>query len=272
MRTTWSQLKGIIQYEFRMHWRRRALVVIMLSMILLIGVSSLIGGDNLSDLIANSNHSDEDINKAYTLTAMLATWVPIATILAFILPVTLADTIPLDQHYGISDLLKTVSISPSNYLIGKLFGAWLAVIIGMIPVGIISTILWIIAGDSLDIGLFIQTGIIVCLSLTILNGGLGVLLAIGQPNRRRAFITVAIIFIALIITFITIDNHILELANPMRLDLITYFVPLDIADGEPLSDVVITGDVWLTIIFGVIELIMIGGLGWIWLRRQEISL
>jgi len=106
----------------------------------------------------------------------------------------------------------------------------------------------------------------VCVSLTILNGGLGILLGASQPNRRRAIILGVVAFFVL--TFFMGTSG-LSLANPTRFALITYFAPLETEGMDTLPSISISREAILTIIWGIGELIALFALVWTWLHRQE---
>ena len=269
MQTSLSQLRGMVIYEFKMHWRRRSLVVLTLSLILMALFPSLFGGEstvNMLDAVSGGSVSEENANFAFTITVMLAMWMPIGAILAFVLPILVSDTIPLDRQYHVDELMNTLPLSPSTYLLGKLLGSWLAVLSGLVFATIIGTGSWLLQSRAFDMWLFAQTGLLICLSLTILNGGLGLLLGATQPNRRRAII---LTIIAFVVFSVLIGTTNLNLANPTRFELITYFVPVETDGLEELPDLGITKDVILTIVWGIAELITLFAVLWAWLRSQE---
>jgi len=269
MQTSLSQLRGMIVYEFKMHWRRRSLLVLTLSMLLMALFTSLFGGEstvNMLDAVSGSSVSEENANFAFTIAVMIAVWMPLGVVLAFVLPILISDTIPLDRQYRVDELLNTLPLSPSTYLLGKLLGGWLAVLSGLALAMVIGTGSWLLQSRAFDLWLFAQTGLVVCLSLTILNGGLGLLLGASQPNRRRAII---LTIIAFVIFSVFIGSSSLTLASPIRWELITYFIPIETEGLEELPDLGITKEVILTIVWGIAELIALFAMLWAWLRSQE---
>ena len=257
---------GIARYEFKRHWRRKALIVIMLSLTLIVGLSILLSSD-LETLANFSDVEQQNVDKAVSLTVALVTWIPMSVLLIFVLPVAVADTIPLDTQYRVKDILFSTQLTPATYLAGKLMGLWLATLAGLSVVMVIITALWVWQIGTFDFSLYAEIWLINAVSITVLNGSLGVLLAVGQPNRRRAVVVVIGLFMTL--TFILNFNfgELWTLGSPVRLPMMTYFIPQ--ADQETLATTVFNREVMLTIAIGFIQLGMIWTIAWGWLKYRE---
>src|SRR5262245_10313066 len=129
------QLYGLTVYEFRMHWRRRALLIISLALLLMLVVSMLILGDSMRQ----ANGIDPELfRRVATATVLFSTWAPFGSSLAVVLPIMVADTIPLDRQYGVGELLDSFPLPYWVYLTGKLLGVWAAVLAGLGAIMVLS--------------------------------------------------------------------------------------------------------------------------------------
>ncbi|MEQ8674278.1 MAG: hypothetical protein RLP44_11085 [Aggregatilineales bacterium] len=266
MNITAHQIWGMAKYEFKMHWRRRALLVLTLSMILILVAPIFLSGD-LTNLTNVDGVSEENVEKALSLSVAIVTWFPLSSVLIFILPVALADTIPLDKQYNVDELLRTTPLTPAVYLWGKLIGTWLATLSSVFIVMIIATIAWISQVGKFDYVLYAEIWLVNAFSITILNGSLGVLLAVGQPNRRRAIVVVIGLF-ALLVFVLGFDfGEYWNLASPARMPMLTYFIPIE--GQEELITTVFNRQVMLSILMGFVELLIIWLAAWGWLKYQD---
>lgn len=260
-----AQLSGMIRYEFKMHWRRRALLVVMLSITLIVLSALVFSG--FEPLVDDPAFTQDEIDQALSLTVMLVTWLPMSVILIFILPVALADTIPLDRQHGVDELINSTPLTPATYLTGKLLGVWLATLAGLTAVMVIITVAWWVQVGGFDLRLYLEIWLVNALSITVMNGGLGVLLAVAQPNRRRAVIFVIGLF-AVIVFVSSLDfGEFWTLANPVRLTMITYFIPDDSQDMVA-NITVFQRDIMMAVAAGLVQLAVLWGLAWGWLRYR----
>lgn len=182
-----SQLIGILKYEFRMHWRRRALLILTWGILFVAIISVLIAGDNLRQL--SSLEAAADLKHDAVVSALILTiFSPIGISLAVILPILVADAIPLDRQYGVRDLLDTMPLPLGIYLAGKLLGMWTAVLnaIGLVMI-LVGAIWWLVAG-AFNLAPYLEVFLVAITSITVLNGSLGVLIPAGLSTRRQAII------------------------------------------------------------------------------------
>ncbi len=174
-----TQLWAITRYEMLMHWRRRGLSITMLTALAVLVVTILISRSQV-DMQMVENHQE-----AATLFVILITWSP-CIVLGLLLPLSLCDAIPLDRYYHVDDLLGSVPLAQSIYLTGKLLGGivagWLALLIAMF----ISAIFWRLIIGAYDLGVYAELWLVGAGMLVVLNGGLGILAAVGQSTQRRA--------------------------------------------------------------------------------------
>lgn len=277
--TSWARLRGIAGYEFRMHWRRRALLVMMLAFVVMTGASILIAGDSL---LKPENLDEIRYRQVVSAYAIFTAWMPLGVGLALILPVMVADTIPLDRQYGVRDLLDSLPVSRAVYLGGKLLGMWAAVLIGLGMALAFVALAWMLRVGVFDLGSYVEMALAGAASVAVLNGGLGVLLAVGQPTRRRAILVVigALALFIFVLPAIT-NNWDLRLSfngqilNPLRMPIINrYLFNVQAEAGlsvESAALMVPPEMVRDTILAGLAELAVVWALAWGWLRWRSVG-
>ncbi|HEX2908191.1 MAG TPA: ABC transporter permease subunit [Phototrophicaceae bacterium] len=269
-----NQLRGMILYEFRMHWRRRPLLIMTLAFTLITVAAVLIAGDSL---LKPNDLDVSTYNRVVTAYAIFTTWMPLGIGLVFILPVMVADTIPLDRQHGVRDLLDSLPVSRAVYLTGKLIGTWVAVLIG-VGVGLFfCALVWRLRAGAFDVGKFAEMAIFGAGAIAVLNSSLGVLLAVGQPSRRRAIVVVTgFLTLFIFVLPLLMNNWDLrgsfnnETLNPIRIPIINYFMfnvqaEAGLGSNNPalLVSAAVVRD---TILVGLVEIAVIWALAWGWLR------
>ncbi len=260
MNTSLVQLGKMTYYEFRMHWRGRALLVVMLA----IAVMNI-----FSIWIFSSNTLPIELDMTYAAVGLISA--PLTLTLAVLLPIIISDTIPKDQQYGVRELLDTLPVPHWVYLGGKLLGMWAGVLLGLFAVMVVNGIFYHFTIGALDLRLYIEMWLVAGAALLVINGSLGVLIPVGQPSRRRA----VILMVALFVLPFAFAGQIFDTAsllayiNPIRPAIVLYYIA---NMGEQVSGnltAFTSNDVLLTIIAGLIELTLVGVLAWGWLRWKE---
>jgi hypothetical protein len=260
MNTSLVQLGKMTYYEFRMHWRGRALLIVTLS----VAVMNL-----FSIWIFSANMLPVELDATYAAVGLISA--PLTMTLAILLPIIISDTIPKDQQYGVRELLDTLPVPHWVYLGGKLLGMWAGVLLSLFAVMVVNGIFYHFTIGALNLGLYIEMWLIAGVALLIINGSLGVLTPIGQPNRRRA----VILMVALFVLSFAFAGQIFETAsllayiNPMRPAIVLYYIA---NMGEQVSGSLTaftSSDVLLTIVAGLIELVLVGALAWGWLKWRD---
>lgn len=261
MRLKLLQISGIIRYEFRMMWRGRALLVIILALVVMNGLTALMMRSN-SDVIPVEvilNHS-----------AMA--WITVGVTLAFLLPVVISDTIPKDHQIGVRELLDTLPMTRGVYLLGKLLGVYAAVLFGLLITMLITGAIDFFMFGEIVFSDFLGIWLIGVVAMAVLSGGLGVLLPATQPNRRRA---VVLVIVVLVLSFVfnerSFQQGTLEAyLNPIRPPILMRYLS---GMGGTFASGTVTqfkqDDVWLSIGAGLVELGVIGAAVWGWLRWRE---
>jgi hypothetical protein len=117
-------------------------------------------------------------------------------------------------------------------------------------------------------------------SLAIMNGGLGVLVAVGQPSRRRAIVLViALLAIVLLVLPTFINNWDLratygsQISNPVRMPILNrYFFGIQVEAGLTLENPTLNPSPEMvrdTILAGLAEVVTVWVLAWAWLRWRS---
>lgn len=274
MQIALAQLRAMTWYEFKMHWRRKVLWIMMLAFMTITIVSLLIFLGSIRDKGAEAEELVRPYVSAY---AVLASWMPLSVGLALILPVMVADSIPLDRQYGVRDLLDSLPVSRAVYLTGKLLGTWAAVLAGLVVSFTISALVWLVSAGGFDLRPFLEMAIVGAGSLAIMNGGLGVLVAFGQPSRRRAVVLViGLLAVMLLVLPAFINNWDLrqtygsQIMNPVRVPILNrYFFGIQVEAGLSLDNPTLNPPPALirdTILAGLAQVAAVWLLAWAWLR------
>jgi ABC-type transport system involved in multi-copper enzyme maturation permease subunit len=270
-----AQILGMIRYEFIMHWRRRPLLVITLAVILITVIMTLIIGSSGADrLLAPALSQTPGLNSDQFSTFLIVFmgWSPLAVVMAVLLPIVLADTVPLDRDTGVRELMDSLPMRPLTYFAGKVVGAWAAALVSIIVSMLITGVVWRLQVGVYDLRTFAEMWLLGATSLIFLNGGLGILLSSTQPSRRRAAILMVVFFVVMFITagrIFDLSSEVQSLwayANPLRAPIILYYA------GDTLTALSVgffSPKVTLTLVAGVVELgIAVMGL-LLWTRWRE---
>jgi hypothetical protein len=271
LRQVWS----IAGAEFRLHWRRRALVVITLSLLVLPAMAGLFlrnefsaAGGSVASVIGLSAGDARD---PVTIAAVYGTWGAVYVVLALLLPPVMAESLPRDQQLGVRELLDSLPLTTGAYLAGKLLGAWLALAAGLGAAMLAIGTLWLVLVGRFNPGPYLNMWLVGALGMAVINSALGVLLAGAQPNRRRA-VLMGVALSVLVLFFLSRDlqaepgsaRYILSLARPA---LFSYYIfgwmDLPAAAFGPTATV---RHVWLTLLAGAGQVAVLAAGLWAWLR------
>ncbi len=277
MQTSFTQLRGMIWYEFRMHGRRRTLAVLLLAFMAITIISVLILSSSLNQMGVTADETFRPYISAY---AVLAAWMPLSVGLALVLPVMVADTIPLDRQYGVRDLLDSLPVPRTVYLAGKLFGLWAALLASLTAALTITAVIWVISVGAFDARPYVEMAVIGAVSLALMNGGLGLLAAVGQPSRRRAIVLLVILLAVVLLALPTfMDNWDLrqtygsQVMNPVRMPILNrYFFGIQVEAGLSLENSTLNPSPELlrdTVLAGFGQVALVWLLAWGWLRWRD---
>jgi len=256
-----QQLMGVIRYEYRLAWRKRQMIVgaVTLFAAVLLGgtlISSLISG---AMLVNPTTLFPDQARHIATLTAIMSLWPFVSVIFLFVAPLLAADAIPYDRQTGMSELLGGLSFTV--YAVGKAIGVMLTLLTAGAGALVLSVALWWIKTGGLDWLPFLDMWLIGGGMALLLNVPLAVLLGSTQPNRLRAAGIVFAVF-ALFAALTAIGGDVFRLISPLRPALFDYYLNL-FANGVlnpanlTISSALTALDVRLTLVFGVLELLVV---------------
>jgi hypothetical protein len=272
-----SQLLGITRYEFLLHWRRRALVIVFLSALAIPVVGGITARRDMNEIsgswVQTGQYSTEDAARVMTTSLTLLTWAPMFLVFLIVLPIAAADSIPRDRQLVVYELLNTTPISLSIYLIGKMLGLWLSLFAGILA-GLfgIGVFWWFILGPF-EIPTLIEIGLIAAVPLAFIQSGIALLVAAGQSTGRRAIlmgVTLGIIGLTTLLPGLQASDVFWRNVNLSRPVLFIYYIWVrfnaPMPGGYPAPTI---ADVWATIGWGALQLALVGILIYAWMRWQE---
>lgn len=260
MSAFWTQLWGMARYEMTLHRRRRHLLVIGLVVATLLGTSMLIIAIGIKDFSQLKNHHD-----AFTDLVLFQTWGPLAILMAFILPIMLADTIPIDHQHRMDEMWASLPITPHAYLLGKIVGLWLALLAVLSALALIMALAWLVVDQHFEIWRYLALWVLGIIPLALLNSALGVLVGASQSSRRYAvLLALAMIGICMMIGVTTTTWW--DYVNPLRAPVIEYFLVIE--DYTP-SNIRTAPEVVLTYGIAIIELLALGLIMPRWMQRAR---
>ncbi len=260
-----TQIGAMMFYEFRMHWRRCSLIVATLSMVVLSLLMIVFSRDTFSGgRFLSSDSVLPDIVPLF--------WVAVYMVaLSFIGPMT-ADSIPIDRQVGVAELLDSLPLTHKAYLLGKIAGVFLSILVSLfLSMVIIGVGTWIVLGPY-ALMLFLRVWLVGALPIAFLNSTLGLLLAAGQPTRRRAIVIGSLLALLCLVAFASSARGIIVNTPMTLLDLLSVSRPAIMRFFMPSGSVAISSsDLIGTITFGLIQVavLAIGVWGWMRLRDQR---
>jgi hypothetical protein len=178
--TTIAKIGAVAYYELRMQWRRRGLLVITLALLVTTAAPALIIRNDLSE------------SGDYSPLMVWLVWASLGSVLAFVLPLIFADTLPRDHQLHTRQLIDSKPLPFSTYLTGKLLGVLASVGIMLAVLACAIGLFWTIFVGAIDpaqfIGLWVGAA-----AMAAINIGLMVILTAFFTDSRVA-IFVGIIF------------------------------------------------------------------------------
>jgi ABC-type transport system involved in multi-copper enzyme maturation permease subunit len=183
-----AQLAAIARYDMLIQWRRGNLKMILVLLVLAPPVLILLG--TAPDSAAHQALALATETTRPTITtdvAVLATFALIPLVL-FGLPLFTAETIPYDRQYGIRDLLDALPMGWGVYLVGKVLAVWVGVLAALALSGLITGVLCTLVYGVLDPKTWVVLWAGGFLIFGLMTSAISILLAVGQPGRRRALL------------------------------------------------------------------------------------
>ncbi|MBI5960469.1 MAG: ABC transporter permease subunit [Chloroflexi bacterium] len=272
MITEWVQAAAIARNEFRMQWRRRALLVITLAM-LLVAVAPVL---MLKNELDEDQKLSEKVENLSSRGLMSFVFIPVGAVLAMVLPFIMADAIPKDKQLGVRELLDSTPLTTGTYLLGKMLGSWLSVLVSLLAVILpVGAAWWWLIG-KFDVT-YVEPWLIGMIPMMVINMGLAVLITAGQPDSRRAIPIIVAFFVLLpaVIGF-SPNGDWRDAFNPLRPGLFFHYT--DTLRPNPAQMSVEAGtssaqirllSVELTIISGLAQLGLVWLVVWRWMQRAK---
>jgi len=279
-KTILSQLAGMAQYEMRMHWRGRGMKVLVISLLVMNGLFALVFsslGDNIvstfPQLAAMSVNDRATFEvKLNTIMLMWGSWGTMGISMLMIAPIAIADAIPRDRTSRITELMDSLPLSTPTYFSGKVLGTWVSLII-VIAIGMILSVpMWLLLMGPFDPLIYTWMGIGQVI-LMVMNCGLTVLIASGQPGSIRAMLIAFAVIILLPILMLSFDRgSIIQLASPLRWHIYLYYLYIGYPDIPMAGTIDIDRNLGyvLTVLFGLIELAVVFGIA-VWARARTLA-
>jgi ABC-type transport system involved in multi-copper enzyme maturation permease subunit len=270
-----TQLNGIIRSEVILQWRQRMLTGVMLSVIALpLAMYVLFGQSNAAEvqrtwLTAGGITTAAALNVTTRYAIMYAA-MSIYLIALLVLPIISADVIARDRQHGVRELLDGLPITSGTYLAGKLLGWWVAAGSGLlVALVVVGAGLWVLIGPY-HLDQFTAMWLAFGWGIGLVNSGLSLLIASGQPTRRRAII-IAVVFAALClfanISLIGQSGPLWNAFSPGRHAISIHFI-MEAWRDQITVQVSPTSDVIWSLIGGVIEVGAVWLIVWAWMRRK----
>jgi hypothetical protein len=256
-----AQFVAMLRYEFRILWRQRRLLVIMVALAIVTGVISILFNDEIRDtrtLLLGTQYIPLRTRQELAEGIMTILWMPIHIVVAGMVSVVAGEVIPQDRHYRTDELLGALPLPTGIYLAGKVLSMCLVVWVALCPAIVLPGVLWRLLVGPYDLLTYLGLWAVFVMPLVLITPGLAVLLASGQPNRRRGMLAGAA-FGLICFFLMAVSNSVWMLLNPSRPVLFLYFFH---KGGT-------TGDALLAVIIGLVE-VMVAGIGiWAWQRWRN---
>ena len=185
-----AQLGGIVRYEALIQWRRRGvptLTIVFAAILLLAELAVGQMGRRLNaEAAAAGMVATSAVTRAQGTIGMYYAW-PVALLLMILaVPPIVAEAIPRDRQEEVSELIRSLPVRDGTFLGGKLLGGWAGLLAGLIGVMALSGCAGRLLIGPYSLVAYIQLWSMGILPLAMFSSGMSILLASGQPTRRRA--------------------------------------------------------------------------------------
>lgn len=279
MASTMTHIGAVLRYEFLIQWRQRVALLTSIALCALCLLLMLMLHDNsrLSQFVASDaaktltpEQLDEAKQQISTL-VLLTLYVALHFFLLLLFPIILADTFPKDKQYGVRELLDTLPLSSTAYLVGKVGGTLCSVLIALALPMLILGVGWWLLVYPYDAGAYLGMWLVALIPIALINTALCVLIASGQPTRRRA-ILIGIVFAIGCLLFLSfgLTTNLPDYFSPGRMLPFKYYLMNSSSSPalygyEPVS----AGQIVLGILAGILEVLFVGVLVQRWMMRRS---
>jgi hypothetical protein len=219
-----AQLGAMIKYELLMGWRRRSLIVTVLFLFVgLAAFTALMAKEPLGAEGGDILYVDDTVTPATVTMRLYATgevmttpadptvltnipnWLrnidlgqanatlKIATLLGMVTQLLIimlllmsAETIPLDKHYHVRELLNTLPMGRATYLGGKVLGVWIGIFVGFLLCALLYVPIASARFGTFDMSAYVRLWGVMLLPAAIFSSGMAILGAAGVATRRAS--------------------------------------------------------------------------------------
>lgn len=250
---------AIVRYEFKMHWRGRAMKVIFLALLLQILAGILISAASAEIETQRGTVTIEQAFGSFGDVITFIVWAPTSVLLALLLPLVVADTIPRDRQLGVNELLETTPLADGVYLIAKAAGVWVTVMAGAGVALVVGGVVAYWQFGPYDPAAYIHMAVIGVGSMVVINNGLAVLITATQPNRRRAILMVFGLVTVLFFAVAMQSGPVAYAFSPLREPIFEYFLMLGVTEAALYSSIAI----------GLAQVALVWAVMWAWRRWKR---
>ncbi len=267
-----AQLRAVTHYEFLMHWRQRGLLISCVVLALLCLFMELNTHDSLllPGVISASHEAKAEVST--TLLTSFQTLLHSFAIL--LLPIVVADSIPKDKQYRISELLNVYPLSDDVYLTGKILGMWLNVLVCLGSVFLLLGVSWWLIVYPFNIADYFGLWLVGVFPVALINAALSVLIASRQTSRRSAVllgVAFAIICVYVMSAGLGRTINLTDVWNPGRPIIFKYYLVSFASKGagKLIFDTIQPEQIAFSLAAAVIELVLVWCVVYWWMRRQD---
>jgi pimeloyl-ACP methyl ester carboxylesterase len=219
-----AQLGAMVRYELLMSWRRGTLRTVLLSvlafpqvMVLLDYLFAPVAGEQAAAKVALWPEAALLMGTGAAIFANVTTLVMIV----LLLPLVLAELIPLDRQYRVREIIDALPITGSHYMAGKLMSVWPVVVGGLtISAALSGAFSWAQNGPY-HVGTLIAFWVTGVIPLALFASLMAVMLPAGQSSRRRAILLgmAAAVVSLMACFFLPVGGHLYAAILPMGLSV-----------------------------------------------------
>lgn len=260
-------LFAVAYTELRLHWRRKALLIIFLATAAVPLIGAFMVRQDMagtaSQMVEAGGVPPEVLARQVTVNVSTITWAVMYIVMLLILPPVVADTFPRDAQWGVAELLHSLPTPRVQFILGKLLGLWASLLLGFLGLGAVIIGAWWLLVHPLDLTLFLPMFLLGGVGLGLLQAGLSAVCALTQPTRRRAIaVGLGVSLLSLIGLALGFSRDLwampwLQALSPGRPGLFLYFL-FGTFNATPGNLPVTTlNDVYLTLLVGGVQLLLL---------------
>lgn len=187
---TLTQLRAMVCYELRRHWRRRGLPLItVLWLLVVVAANHYFGGPDffgeLPDRLLASAHFQR---MHHTISLAISSAGASIVFVVLSLGVLAAEVVSLDREQGAGEWQQALPLRYGTYLAGKLSGVWAAATVALLAVMIVSALAARLLRGPFDLSLYLHVWLLLLLPTALCVSALTALLGALFDSRRWAML------------------------------------------------------------------------------------